>query len=82
MLLRRLQQGEKLALPHSRPMSTIGPGGHELRIRDANRAWRIAYRADDDAIVIVDVFAKTTGKTPQRIIEYCRTRLRAYDAIS
>ena len=30
-LLRRLQQGELLALPHSRPMSTIGGQCHELR---------------------------------------------------
>ena len=33
-LLRRLQQGEVLGLPHSRPMPSIGGQCHELRIND------------------------------------------------
>jgi hypothetical protein len=33
-LLRRLQRGEKLGLPQSRPMPTIGARCHELRIVD------------------------------------------------
>ena len=32
VLLRRLQQGENLGLPHSRPMPSIGAHCHELRI--------------------------------------------------
>lgn len=79
-LLRRLQGGERLALPHSRPMPSIGARCHELRIQDENRGWRIIYRIDIDAIVIVDVFAKTTMTTPRRIIENCKRRLRAYDS--
>jgi Phage-related protein len=73
-LLRRLQQGEKLALPQSRPMPGIGPRRHELRIRVENRIWRIIYRIDGDAIIAVDVVAKTTGVTPQRVIEDCQRR--------
>src|SRR4051812_46862656 len=46
-LLRRLQQGDLLALPHSRPMPGIGQGCHELRINDENKTWRIIYRIDD-----------------------------------
>ena len=34
LLLRRLQQGQGLSLPHSRPMPTIGRQCHELRIND------------------------------------------------
>ena len=34
VLLRRLQRGEGLSLPESRPMPTIGPRCHELRIGD------------------------------------------------
>jgi phage-related protein len=78
-LLRRLQQGESLVLPQSRPMSNLGPRCHELRIQDENRNWRIIYRIDGDAIVIVDVFAKATMATPKRVMENCRRRLRAYD---
>jgi hypothetical protein len=35
-LLRRLQAGENLGLPHSRPMPSIGQRCHELRINDQN----------------------------------------------
>ena len=81
-LLRRLQGGERLGLPHSRPMPTIGPRCHELRIVDAGRTWRIVYRLDADAVVIAVVFAKTTARTPARVIDDCRRRLRHYDAAS
>ena len=40
-LLRRLQRGELIALPHSRPMPRIGQGCHELRIPDPGKTWRI-----------------------------------------
>ena len=79
-LLRRLQQGELLALPQSRPMPNIGPRCHELRINDENRTWRIIYRVDDDAIVVVDLFEKKTQKTPRQTIANCQRRLRLYDA--
>jgi len=41
VLLRRLQRGESLGLPHSRPMPGIGRRCHELRIPDERRSWRI-----------------------------------------
>ena len=64
VLLRRLQCGEGLALPHSRPLPSVGRRCHELRTQDQDRTWRIVYRIDEDAIVILDVFAKKTPKTP------------------
>lgn len=81
-LLRRLQQGELLSLPRSRPMPDIGSRCHELRINDENKAWRIIYRIDHDAIVIVDLFEKKTQKTPRQVIANCRRRLRVYDALA
>lgn len=78
-LLRRLQRGEKLSLPHSRPMPSVGARCHELRIQDEHRAWRILYRVDDDAIVIAEVFAKTTPQTPPAVIRQGQKRLRVYD---
>jgi len=77
--LRRLQRGESLAMPHSRPMPAVGDDCHELRVRDVGHSWRIVYRVDDDAIVIAAVFAKKTARTPTQIIEVCRQRLRRYD---
>jgi phage-related protein len=79
VLLGRLQGGESLGMPHSRPMPSIGRRCHELRIRDENRIWRIVYRADPDAVVIAEVFAKTTRQTPAHVIDDCRRRLKAYD---
>ena len=80
VLLRRLQRGERLGLPHSRSMPVIGSHCHELRIQDERSAWRVVYRIDPDAIVIAAVFAKRAGRTPQDVIEESRRRLRRYDA--
>ena len=78
-LLRRVQLGENLPMPHSRPMPIIGPRCHELRVKDARSDRRIVYRVDPDAVIILDVFAKATRKTPDRVIGDCRRRLRMYD---
>ena len=78
-LLRRLQQGKPLTLPHSRPMPSLGSRCHELRIRDEDLYWRIVYRIDEEAILVVDVFPKKTEATPLNIISSCRKRLTDYD---
>ena len=80
-LLRRLQGGERLSMPQSRPMPGIGKRCHELRVNDAEHAWRIVYRIDDDAIVILEVFDKKDAKTPQTVIERCKERIKLYDAL-
>ena len=82
VLLRRLQRGERLTLPHSRPMPSIGARCHEPRIVDERSSWRIIYRLDADAVVVADVFRKTTAATPKRVIDDCQRRLRHYDAAS
>ena len=83
VLLRQLQRGEVITLPHSRPMPTIGKACHELRIRDENRIWRIVYHLDTvaDVVVILAVFAKTTQQTPKSVIDTCKARLKLYASI-
>jgi phage-related protein len=81
-LLRRLQRGERLQMPVSRPMSQIGARVHELRIVDGSRTWRVVYRTDPDAIVVAEVFGKTTRQTPVAVLRTCQRRFRAYDAAS
>lgn len=78
-LLRRLQRGETLEMPHSRPMPVIGARCHELRVVDKDLTWRVMYRIDPDAIVVIEVFAKKTQATPRRVIALCEERLREYD---
>jgi phage-related protein len=77
-LLRRLQQGEPLSLPSSRPMPVIGPRCHELRIIDREATWRILYYVADDAVVILEVFAKKTRATPNRVLDAAKSRLEKY----
>ena len=82
-LLRLVQRGTMLSMPQSRPMPSIGPRCHELRVQDPGKGltWRIVYRIDDDAIVIGEVFAKKTRATPREVIDSCRRRFRLYDAV-
>ncbi len=79
-LLRRLQRGESLSMPASRPMPIIGSRCHELRIVDKTQTWRIIYRTDDDAVVILEVFSKKTRTTPNSVIKTCKRRIKNYDA--
>jgi phage-related protein len=82
LLLRRLQSGESLGMPHSRPMPSIGRRCHEQRVRDAGANWRIMYRVDNDAIVLLEVFPKKSGKTPVSVIKTCKRRIAEYDALT
>ncbi len=77
-LIRLLQSGEMLSLPHSRPMPSIGDACHELRVPDRGHTWRILYANEEDAIVILEVFAKKTSRTPEKVVAACRQRLRRY----
>ena len=81
VLLRRLQRGDKVALPHVRPMPVLGARCAELRIPDTTVTGRILYRVDPDAVVIAAVFAKKTQATPATILATAKARLRNYDQI-
>lgn len=81
-LLRRLQLGQKIGMPHSRPMPTIGRRCHELRIQDQSQTWRIIHRIDEDAIIILEVFSKKTRATPKAVIEACKQRIKRYEEAS
>jgi phage-related protein len=82
VLLRRLQRGDSLSMPHARLLPALGQRCGELRIPDASLTWRILYRLDADAVVIVDVFAKKTQATPANILATGRERLRRYDQVT
>ena len=78
-LIRRLQRGLAVTMPHSRPMSEVGRHCHELRVTDADVIWRVIYRIDADAIIVVSVFNKKTPTTPTSVIQTCKKRLAEYD---
>jgi phage-related protein len=71
-------------MPESRPMPAIGPRCHELRIGDTvtKREFRVVYYVGKAAIVILEVFGKTTRTTPQTVIDQAKKRLRQYQALA
>jgi phage-related protein len=79
--LRRLQRGEMLSPPHSRPMPEIGSRCHELRIVDRNVTWRIIYRTVTDVIIFGEVFRKKSKVTPKKIVRACKDRFKRYDQL-
>lgn len=79
-LLRLLQEGERLGMPHSRPMPRVGPACHELRLRDDDKTWRIVYHIGETEVVVLSVFKKKTERTEKAAMELCQTRLRTYMA--
>ena len=81
MLLRLLQEGERLGMPQAEPLSDVGPRCGALRVRDAAHNWRIMYRIDADAVLVLDVYSKKTRKIPEEAIERCQQRLKQYDAV-
>lgn len=60
-------------------MPSVGARCGELRVPDESATWRILYRLDVDAIVIVAVFAKKAQATPATILATARARLKQYD---
>lgn len=75
--LRDLQKGLTLGMPLSRPMPSVAPGAHELRVRDATAAVRVLYVTKTaHAIVVFHAFEKRTEKTPEREIKLAQQRLR------
>src|SRR5258706_16117580 len=75
-LLRRLQDGELLGMPASRPLPEIGANCHELREVDRDATWRIIYYVAADAIVILEVFSKKTRTLPDRVAAAAKRRLK------
>jgi phage-related protein len=60
-----------------RPMSTVGPGVREIRIRDAAGAFRVIYTVKfSDVVYVLHCFQKKTPKTRKADIDLAATRYR------
>ncbi len=60
-----------------KPMSTVGRGAKEIRIRDEAGAFRVLYVAKfAAAICVLHCFLKKTGKTSQADLELAARRYR------
>jgi phage-related protein len=73
--LDRIQRG--LDPDDWRPMSTVGPGVREIRIRDSTGAYRVIYVAGfADAVYVLHAFQKKTQRTSPRDLSVAQSRFR------
>jgi phage-related protein len=62
-----------------KPMSTIGKGVREIRIRDEAGAFRVIYIAKfADAIYVLHCFQKKTQKTSKTDLDLAENAIRIY----
>lgn len=74
--LARLEEGQNLSMPLSRPMPSVGKNVHELRLRDRAGAYRVFYFIKiKHEIVLLYAFKKKAQQTPFHVIETVRKRL-------
>ena len=73
--LHKVQQGFEPS--DWKPMTSVGPGVREIRIRDEAGAFRVLYIANiEDAVYVLHVFQKKTQQTAKRDLDLAATRLR------
>jgi phage-related protein len=73
----RLQMGERLKMPNSRPMPGIAAGTSELRLKGEDGSYRaFYYTASSQGILVFHAFVKKTRRTPPLEIELARKRLK------
>ena len=69
----KVQQGKE---PDDwKPMTTVGPGVQELRVRDESGAYRVFYVAKfEEAVYVLHVFEKRSQKTARADLELGKNR--------
>ena len=75
--LARLEEGQVLSMPLSRPMPSIGRGVHELRFRDRAGIYRAVYFLEGAGVIhVIHAFKKKTQQTPKENIDLAKKRLK------
>lgn len=75
--LARLDAGQTLTMPLSRPMPIIGIGVHELRLKDRSGTYRVFYALPGAGIVyVLHALQKKTQATPKNNLDLARKRLK------
>ena len=75
--LYRLQMGEDLGMPNSRPMPAVGAAVSELRVKNADGSFRAFYYvASAKGVLVFHAFAKKTQRTPPLELDLARKRLK------
>ena len=76
-MIHRLQKGDVIGVPHSKPMKSVEIGVSELRVKDASGAYRVFYYVKtNQGILVFHAFVKKTQKTPKKEIEQGKKYLK------
>ncbi len=76
-LIYKLERGESLTMPKSRPMPSFYTGCHELRVKDHDGIFRIFYYLKiKNNILIFHAFQKKTEKTLTKELELGKKNLK------
>jgi phage-related protein len=72
------QQQQMGLMPNNyKPMSAVGPGAYEIRVKDADGIARLMYVAKfHDTICVLHVFTKKSQRTPKTDIDLAKKRYR------
>ena len=74
--LRNVQSG--LQPSDWKPMSTVGAGAGEIRIKDEAGIYRVIYVARfEEAVYVLHAFEKKTRKTRKADIDFAKARYKA-----
>jgi phage-related protein len=78
-VLTKLQKGELVGMPDVRPMSSVGKGVCEIRIRASSGAYRVFYFIQGAlGICVFHAFTKKTQQTPNKEIVTAKERLNSF----
>lgn len=73
----RLQVGEQIAMPNSRPMPAVAVGVSELRVKAEDGTFRaFYYTASSRGVLVFHAFVKKTQRTPPLELDLARKRLK------
>ena len=76
-LIFKLQIGERLTMPSSRPMPNLGKNCHELRVKGEDNIYRVFYLLKvKNKVIIFHVFQKKSQKILKKDIEIGKRKLK------
>jgi len=78
-ILTKIQKGETVGHPDTKPMTEVASGVFEIRLKDASGAFRAFYVIRSKfGILVFHSFKKKTRKTPKQEIETGKKRLKSF----
>ena len=74
-LLKKVQRGHRLPQSVCRPMRRVGKDCFELIVRTKHTSWRVIYRDDSDAVIVLAIYSLGQGRTSKRVVDTAKRRL-------